>query len=420
MAVTRKANPRVGDKKLIIMKKLITHLIQSKNYVLTLALSVSILAGCKKEIAGDNILDNTPVPVNYLDHVKFLNQKNILVFENHQVLKQIIADNLVTTGKTVDEMKARFPAFISMAGIYSQFDKKEAALIENLDDSALSSTNVDWTKYLKMSDIGKAYSDMILVKQFADNQEYYYEMNISEKHYAEFVNPEGLMVVNDTIYQFSAGYVKLITDGDYSKIAMLSNTTVSSPAEHILVIKSKDFMLGWFQTTATPPNVCTGPQINETRMTASGSGTDERRVEINVRFEQHPVYLYSSLYNWSSCSITFVSAKKKQLIIARRKISHIWVDAYPRSCRLSGGFSKSRSPAASAYFSPAGGYNPSLAKGLENPLSGIIPMKLGIPFEHYIDYSGPFESCYKMEHGSYKLEADFGLGIIIKDVSYSW
>ena len=103
MAVIRKANHRVGDKKLIIMKKIITLLIQSKNYVLTLVLSVSILAGCKKEIAGDDTLANTPVPVNYLDHVKFLNQKNILVFKNAYILKQIIVDNSVTMGKTVDE-----------------------------------------------------------------------------------------------------------------------------------------------------------------------------------------------------------------------------------------------------------------------------------------------------------------------------
>ena len=372
------------------MKKIITLLIQSKNYVLTLALSVSILAGCKKEIAGDNTLGNTPVPVNYLDHVKFLNQKNILVFENHYVLKQIIADNLVTTGKTVDEMKARFPAFISMAGIYTQFDKKEAALIENLDDSALSSTNVDWTKYLKMSDIGKAYSDMILVKQFADNQEYYYEMNISEKHYADFVNPEGLMVVNDTIYQFSAGYVKLITDGDYSKIAMLSTTTVSSATNHILVIPSSQFMLGYYTASTGPAGSGCKLAWDKPGETASGSGIGERRIGINVHFEQHPDYV---MLNKTSCYTVLVYAKKKQLIISRRKISHIWVDAYPRECTLSGEFSASHSPRGILWevvLTPkldadGYGYNAAISSA-KNPFVGIR-CSIHTPFYHYTDYS---------------------------------
>ena len=392
------------------MKKIITLLIQSKNYVLILALSVGILTGCKKEIATDNTLANTAVPVKALDHVKFLAPKNILVFENAIILKKIIADNSLTMGKTVDEMKTRFPAFISMAGIYTQFDKKEAALIENLDDSALSSTNVDWTKYLKMSDIGKAYSDMILVKQFADNQEYYYEMNISEKHYADFVNPEGLMVVNDTIYQFSAGYVKLITDGDYSKIAMLSTTTVSSATNHILVIPSSQFMLGYYTASTGPAGGCK-LAWDKSGETASGSGIDERRIGINVHFEQHPDYV---VLNKTSCYTVLVYAKKKQLIISRRKISHIWVDAYPRECTLSGEFSASHSPRGILWgvaLTPkldadGSGYNAAISGAKKNPFVGI-PCSIYIPFYHYTDYSMEYEPCYTMINGKYEMLVKF-------------
>jgi len=396
------------------MKKIFTLLLQPKIYVLTFVLSVSILAGCKKEIAGYEVLASTPVPVNYLDHVKFTGTRNMLVFENINVLKQVIADNAATNGNTFTAMNARFPAFVSMANIYTQFDKKEADLIERLDDSALSSTNVDWTKYLKMGDIGKSYSHMILVKQYPDNQEYYYDMNIGQKQYADLVNTDGLLAVNDTIYQFTENRVKLITDGDYAKITMLANINVSSPIDHILVIPNNDFMLGWYQsgTTQLPPTVCVD-SWDQTKMTPSGSGVDERRLEINVRFEQYPVYAY----NRSSCSVTFISAKKKQLIISRGKISHIWVDAYPRACNLSGGFTASRLPAASAFHTPSG-FNAKLGKGLENPVSALIPMSLRTPFVHYIDYSSPYQDCYKMTAGSYKLEADFR--IFRRDVIYSW
>jgi hypothetical protein len=377
------------------MKKIFTLFNQSKHHLLTMAFLMIILAGCKKDIVDDT---DTNVPVNYLDQVSYSAQYNVLVFKNVNTLQQIIAQNAATSGSTVAALNARFPGFVSMRNIYTQFDKKEADLIEKLDDSALSSTNVDWTKYLKMSDIGKNYSDMILVKRFADNQEYYYEMNVREKHYADFANPEGLFVINDTIYQVTANRVKLITDGDYVKIRMLSYVNTSSPADHIMVIPAVQFMLGYYTTpTGTGGRGCT-LVWDKPAETASGSGVDERRIGINVHFEQHPYY---GVMNKTSCYTVLEYAKHKQLIISRGKLSHIWVDASKYTSELTGQFSAAYSPR-----DIAGPYGSGYTAGVTNPFYSR-PCTLHSPFYHYTDYSDQADPCYTMTHGDYKMLVKF-------------
>ena len=368
------------------MKKTITKLSQPKMLLVIFALSIAVLSGCKKEMD----LVSIPDPAS---QVSFLSQYNVLVFKNMSDLQKMITENAATAGNTVTALNAQFPNFTSMKNIYTQFDKKEAELLANLPDSVLASTSINWANFLKMSDIGRNYSNMILVKQFGTAQDYYYEMNIREKFYADFVNPEGLIVVNDTIYQMSENRVKLITDGDYAKIRMLSIIDSTSLPDHIVVISSAKFIPGYYQPAGTTGCNLTWDKYREI---AAGSGMNERRIGMTAHFEQHPEY--PSLTKTSF--YTALTYSKKRIVTIPSGIPiHIWVDESPLACSLQGAFSGPRSP--KDILPGVSGYSAAIS-GPKNPFTGVT-CSLYSPFYHYMDYSFSNESCYAMHQGTYQM-----------------
>lgn len=350
-----------------------THKLSNRKSILIIitVLSINFIAGCKKEMV-DNI-----------DDIKYVSDKNILVFKSMDVLKKQIDAGFEDNGKVVAEIAARFPGFSSMKKVFDKFDMEEAALVEKLPGG----TNVDWSNYLRLSDIGKQYSNMILVKQFPDNREYYYDMNIRQRHFADFVNSEGLLAVNDSIYQFSEKFVKIITDGDYSKIALLGSLNATDSNRHIIVFDSRLFVLGYFKTVATAACFNVWDKSN--------TGTsNNKRISLVVSFEQNP----DGIFNKTTCTAG--------IGILKKKVVGIWFNATARSIRLRGAFSGPRSPYnnitnVSGYHKP-------------NPFD----INYSSPVNHYTDMYYQADPCYTMTSGTYIIDADFQGGGVSTTVSW--
>lgn len=356
-------------------------------YIKLIPLAVIYLAmlitGCKK-----TELDQ-PAPIDIKKDVSFLKERNILVFKSITALQQRIEKNLADTSGLISGTGLEFPGFLSMKQVYDSFNIVETALVKNIPDSVKNGTNVDVRNFLRLSDIGKNYKKTILIRQFPNNSEYYYDMNIGNRELADLVNPDGLVVVNDSIYQFSENYVKIITDGDYSKLHILDNITATNEADHIFVISSAKWIPVWppFHTTSAG---C------ETIWDRSGEKyTLFRRLSFKVHFVQYA----EGSYTRTSCVIN------KELLKERSGIAFGWglwfdADKVVRYISLQGAFSAPHTP-----YLKSGG----LGYKIPSP-SNPFDIYYSSPVEHFTDYSPLSTPCYTMTHGNYQMTANFIIG----------
>jgi hypothetical protein len=360
--------------------KTIQALCYAKKLLLPALFSLVLLQGCKK-IMEDNIQAD----------ITYNSGKNMLVFRNMKVLQQKMDTNEITNGRTVTEINRAFPAFFSMKKIFDQFETDETALLKKLPDS-LNTPNLDWKNYLLMSGLGKQYKNMILVKQYADNLEYYYAMNVNRPVFADLINPEGLLAVNDSIYQFSEKYVKIITDGDYAKIASLDAVTATNTGNHIIVVSGVDFILGHFKTGAVAAGSC--DTAWEKLNTAEAF---KRRLIMKVRFEQYPY----GAFTITTCKASLVSLQEKHAPWHKGWGS---LKAPADDIVLAGQFAAPRTPLNNV--TGVTGYMRS------NPFS----MYYSSEVTHYKDISYQYQPCYFMTQGIYEMFAHFGTATVAATV----
>jgi hypothetical protein len=351
--------------------KTIQALCYAKKLLLPALFSLVLLQSCKKIME-----DNVPADITYNSG------RNMLVFRNMKALQQKMDTNEITNGRTFTEISSTFPAFLSMKKVFDRFETDETALLEKLPDS-LNTTNLDWKKYLLMSDLGKQYKNMILVKQYSDNLEYYYAMNVNQSVFANLINPEGLLAVNDSIYQFSEKYVKIITDGDYAKIASLDAVTATNTGNHIIVVNGTEFILGYFKTGAVAAGSCdtTWDKDNTTE-------AFKKRIIMKVRFDQHP----EGVFTVTTCRASLESLDEKRAPWHKGWVS---VKTPADYIILAGQFAAPRAPlnnvtGVTGYMRP-------------NPFS----MYYSSAVTHFKDISYQYQPCYIMTQAIYEIFAHF-------------
>ena len=352
-----------------------------KRTVVAFVFSIILLSGCNNDMLNNSVINESP------NQGVSLNLKGMLVFQNVNVLKQELQESFMNEGNDIQKLNSNFPEFKSMKQTFDEFDKQETNLLEKLEKD-LNGKKTDFNNYLMMSEMAQRYKKMILVKQYEDNQDYYYDMNINEHYWADFVTPDGLLMVNDSIYQFSKDYVKIITDGDFSKISLLESMNSSDKNNNILVFNGSDFILGNFNE-----NDAAGCTISWNK-TKTGTANN-KRLELKVYFEQHP----EGNYNVTTFTVGLNSLKKKVL--------GIWVNATANSISLHGEYSGPRSP---LNINGGTGYLQS------NPFDINYSSTAGII--HYKDFSPISQPCYTMTSANYRMSAVFSGGGVSTTVSW--
>ena len=346
-------------------------IIRSKKGLAAILLFTIAFASCKKDVLTNSeaITSNPDV---------YLNKENMLVFKNVQVLKEKLEENLKSNGKIAKELSSDFPNFISMNKIFNEFDKQESSIVEKLSEE-LKGKNFNAANYLFLSDIGKKYKNMILVKQYPDNNEYYYDMNIREKSFSDFVNPQGLLMVDKAIYQFSENHVKIITDGNLSKIKLLSSYNVTDESQNILVFNSSHFILG-FSENNSKAKVSAG--CTDTKELTSTGQANNKRLTMRTIFNQNP----EGTNNKSTFTVGLVTLK--------RKVVFAWFAATADYIIIRGEFSGPRTPVD---------YNNWPNYHVPNPFNQYYSSEI----IHFTDYSDQVAPCYSMTSGRYTMSAYF-------------
>lgn len=155
---------------------------------------------------------------------RYLSDFKILVFKSEQDL----ADTLKYLEGKDDEFLLNWEKqhdFISMRQAFEDIVADELNFSENPE---LVHSNL----------ISKYPNSFVIEKTFDDCG--FFDKNIHSDYLSKVVNPDGLIIVGDSIYQHTKDYIKVIKDGDLNKIPNLlsATTSISNLGIEVYSIKS--------------------------------------------------------------------------------------------------------------------------------------------------------------------------------------
>jgi len=205
------------------------------------------LTSCDKtELVAPNEKEGLEKSVEAEQEVKMPKvKKGILVFDNRQSANEYL-NNFVSNTKVYQKYEEGI-GFKSVQTLYWEildtqsdlYDKYDAIYEANKNDLS----KIENQSFEKYTDITKKY----LASGFISEEEIdvdgekieRLELTTSAPYYAPILNMENLVVINDTIYQFNAGEMRMITDGDFSKIEQMQKASDTNLDEDIIVATEK-------------------------------------------------------------------------------------------------------------------------------------------------------------------------------------
>lgn len=124
------------------------------------------------------------------------------------------------------------------------------------------------------------------------------ELTTSAPYYAPILNTDNLVIINDTIYQFNKNSLRMITDGDISKIEFLNNLSESDLDKKIIVATNttKDY---------------TNKHIVGTFIGKNGDSYHCKRIECLVYFDVWEYQTSQGLWRYYSYNIGLYSSIKR-------------------------------------------------------------------------------------------------------------
>jgi hypothetical protein len=131
--------------------------------------------------------------------------------------------------------------FLSQESIYYQINDAEIILEselysdydENLSISELESLGV---KVCHSSIYNKYLQSGLITETIADDGSMSFELSVLNPAMAVVLNIDGLVIVNDTIYQYNKNSVKILTDGDVNRLNELIDSKVTDKERDIIVL----------------------------------------------------------------------------------------------------------------------------------------------------------------------------------------
>jgi len=209
-----------------------------KSIIILLTLTFVTLQSCKKKefVNFENISTKGTKEV--------YTEKSIPIFKNQEVYYKII-NELAT--KTEEERKTweESIGFKSAHTIYNEINEAEIALEEKLYSGYDENLSKEELRKLGLpvdvhSDIYNKYLNKGLIREVKenDNSEAFY-LNVIDPVAACFTDENGLMVINDTLWQYTDSKIKIVPGG-VSKKKILLNTKSTNKESKVFVIDFND------------------------------------------------------------------------------------------------------------------------------------------------------------------------------------
>lgn len=218
---------------------------QLKFAVLFLIAGIFFIACQKEELKPNEELGDFEKQgvENQTSASKMKSKNGILIFEN----KQALIDKLTELSKKDDNSIEVWEAengFTSLASILRKSNEENNNLCKSYEKQYGIEEAVNLVNKGKISKYSN-YTLMQLKKgtlkivNSNDGTEYI-ELNTDAPFYANVLNLKSEMIVNDTIYKYEIGKLKLITNGDVSKLASIESINETDKKNNIIVAKCQD------------------------------------------------------------------------------------------------------------------------------------------------------------------------------------
>ncbi len=209
-----------------------------KNLLFLIAITLIVLQSCeKKELIG---LEDTTLQKDKKVYVN----NGIPVFQSQEAYSDII-NELANKSEIERKQWEESLGFKSLHTIYNELNEVEIALEEKLYSGYDENLSKKELQKLGLpidvhSDIYKEYLNKGIIKEVRDDDgsEAFY-LNVFDPIAACYTNENGLMVINDTLYQYTASKLKMMP-GNTLKADILLNAKNTDKTNNIFVINFDD------------------------------------------------------------------------------------------------------------------------------------------------------------------------------------
>lgn len=162
-------------------------------------------------------------------------RNGLLVFRSYQDFIKIRQELSSASRQELDQWEAKFPAFASQRFIFESIVDDD--LLHKSQVQKLPAGEVDKLKSSLGDDF--YYGKSVLAnKALLAFDDYGYSLSIlgHDPYIEYFVNKDGLVQIGDSIFQYKENSIKIIRDGQYSKVAQLNDLQESSIESNVSVI----------------------------------------------------------------------------------------------------------------------------------------------------------------------------------------
>jgi hypothetical protein len=160
----------------------------------------------------------------------------ILCFKNKEVYKNTI-EMLSKMDRVTADSWEKSKNFVSQRNIFDQIvDAEWKLLVEPYEKMSTDELKKASTPATHSGLYEKCLKSGVIKKvRYSDNTESY-DYNLFSGFFAKVVNEEGLCAIGDTIFQLTDVNVKMITNGDFSKINLLKKSNATDKVNNIAII----------------------------------------------------------------------------------------------------------------------------------------------------------------------------------------
>jgi hypothetical protein len=196
-------------------------------FLLIFIVGVSFFSSCSKEDVNLNEIINTENQISVKD--------GMLVFKDQQVYQKTIESLSGLSREALNNWEGSFEEFQSQRFIFEKAVDEDYQFIGELERQ-LEDGIISEADFTNPEEVFAPYVELNK-DLFAFTGEGGFSLKVAyySPQIEYFLNRDGLVQIGDSIYQYKEGYMRIITDGDLSKVESLDSHFVST--ENITVAK---------------------------------------------------------------------------------------------------------------------------------------------------------------------------------------
>lgn len=171
--------------------------------------------------------------------IKLNRQHDFLIFKNEADLRKTLSNLKELSNEELASWESKYGNFISQKTIYEKAYTEDEKYLERL--SKLTENELQWLKEQRGKEFG--FSNFTLKNKdlffFSDEEDVLdYDLKVGDYNpdIVYVINDAGLVQVGDSIYQYLPDNIKIIRDGQTSKLSELKYITESSLEKNVAVI----------------------------------------------------------------------------------------------------------------------------------------------------------------------------------------